>query len=277
LFDARPQQPQRAEFRHGEKLIGIGAEPEQQRRGGNIQRDAAGFQGAQIGDRDRKREGKFLGFRSTGVVDGAAVRQRKRSLETAAHQVADRLCERPLHFRPRCRRRAAHGHGAQRLIVEADIDFRRIETFGLDEVGEVQSRILTSKHRNERDRDPGIEKHPIEHPRHCFPGHVSDAEPARARPASKFDFQPGRTVLQVVQSHRVGLRRVGMIDPLHDLPGRGRRAACDRCGIVRARINRFDPKAVIGLADQLLERRALQHAVDQLAPVVIARRREIRR
>ena len=43
----------------------------------------------------------------------------------------------------------------------------------------------------------------------------------------------------------------------------------------RARgIDRLDLQAVIGLADQFLERRALQHAVDQLAPVVIGRRRE---
>ena len=48
-------------------------------------------------------------------------------------------------------------------------------------------------------------------------------------------------------------------------------------GAVGAAIDRLDLDAVIGLADQLLERRALQHAIDQLAPVVVGRRRKIRR
>ncbi len=44
---------------------------------------------------------------------------------------------------------------------------------------------------------------------------------------------------------------------------------------LRTRIDWFDPQPVGGLADQLFERRALQHAIDQLPPVVIGRRREI--
>ena len=50
----------------------------------------------------------------------------------------------------------------------------------------------------------------------------------------------------------------------------------NRCGVVRAPIDRFDLQAVMGVADQLFERRALQHAVDQLAPIVIGCRRKIR-
>ena len=72
-------------------------------------------------------------------------------------------------------------------------------------------------------------------------------------------------------------RGIRMIDPLHDLPGRGRGPAGDRRGTARAPIDRIDLQAIIGLADQFLERRALQHAVDQLAPVVVGRRRKIRR
>ena len=49
----------------------------------------------------------------------------------------------------------------------------------------------------------------------------------------------------------------------------------NRCGIPGARIDRLDLEAVIGLADQLLEGRALQHAIDQLAPVRLAGRRKI--
>ncbi|OIQ66427.1 hypothetical protein GALL_520010 [mine drainage metagenome] len=71
-------------------------------------------------------------------------------------------------------------------------------------------------------------------------------------------------------------RGVGMIDALHDLPGRGRGPAGYRIGIAGAPVDRFDPQSVRGFADQLLERRAFQHAIDQLAPVVIGRGREIR-
>ena len=50
----------------------------------------------------------------------------------------------------------------------------------------------------------------------------------------------------------------------------GAAAAGPRSGShLRAAIDRLDRKPVIGLADQLLERRAFQHAIDQLAPVVI--------
>ena len=108
-------------------------------------------------------------------------------------------------------------------------------------------------------------------------GPVSDAESPCAWAAGEFNLQHAGTVFEIVQRLRIRLRGIRMIDPLHDLPGRGRGTACNRCGAARARIERFDPPRVIGLADQFLERRALQHTVDQLAPVVIACRCEIRR
>jgi len=39
--------------------------------------------------------------------------------------------------------------------------------------------------------------------------------------------------------------------------------------------HRVDPDAVIGLADQFFERRALQHAVDKFLPVVLGGRRKV--
>src|SRR5262249_54441428 len=59
-------------------------------------------------------------------------------------------------------------------------------------------------------------------------------------------------------------------------PWRGRRASRDRRRVLGAEIDRVDPDAVIGLADQLFERRTLQHAVDQLAPVIPGCWRKIR-
>ena len=256
-------------------MIGVGDQPERDRRSGNVECDAAGLQGAQISNRDRNREGKFLRLRSAGVVDGAAVRERKRSLEAASLKIMDHLCKRRRHFGPRRRSRAAHGHGGQRLIIEAYIDFGRVEAAGFDETGDDHAGVLASKHGIESDGDPGIEKDTVKDPCQCFPACIGDPKTAGAWAAGKFKLQTAGAVFEVVQRLRVGGSRVRMIDPLHDLPGRGLSAAGDRCGILRARIDRFDPQIVVGLADQFLERRALQHAIDQLAPIVVGRGRKI--
>ena len=68
--------------------------------------------------------------------------------------------------------------------------------------------------------------------------------------------------------------RIGMVDARHHLPGRparGRRSA----GAARARVERLDRDAVIGRGDEpLLERRALQHALHELQPLVARGRRK---
>ena len=126
------------------------------------------------------------------------------------------------------------------------------------------------------DRDAGIDEDAVQNLLDRFRRRL-EPKAMGAIGAGEYQRQAVGAVFQIVQRLRVGGSRVRMIDPLHDLPGRGRGAAGDRCGIPRARIDRFDPQSIIGLADQLLERRALQHAVDQLAPVVVGCRREIRR
>ena len=87
--------------------------------------------------------------------------------------------------------------------------------------------------------------------------------------------QPGRAVFQIVERLRIGGRRIGMVDPLHQRPGRARRAAGHGARGGRAFIKRFDGQAVIGPADQPLERRALKHGVNELAPVVLRCRGKI--
>ncbi len=49
------------------------------------------------------------------------------------------------------------------------------------------------------------------------------------------------TVFEIVQRLRIGLRGIGMIDPLHDLPWRRGRAASDGARALCARIDGFDP------------------------------------
>ena len=72
-FDARPQFPQRAEFGDGEKLVGIGGKAEEDHAPRRFERNALGFQRAQIGERDGEHEGQFLRLRAAGIVDHAPV------------------------------------------------------------------------------------------------------------------------------------------------------------------------------------------------------------
>ena len=276
LFDARPQLPDATEFRHGQELVGIGAEPERDCRSRRIECDTAGFERAQITNGERKRKRQLLRLRAAGVVDRAAVGERERALEAAAHELADHLSKRLLHLRPCHSCAAAHGHGRQRLIVEADVDLCGIDPSGFDETGEVNTSVLAAEHGIERDRNPGIEQDTIEHPLEFLRRGIGDAEPTGARPAGEFKLEPARAVFELVQRLGVGLGGIRVIDPLHGLPRRRRGPAWYRARTFGVRIDRLDLKSVIGLADQFLERRALQHAVDQFAPVVIGRRRKIR-
>ena len=90
LFDPRPQQSQRAEFRQGQELIGIGAEPRIDHAAGFIQRDAGALQRAQIGDAGRQHEGQFLHFRSAGIMDHPSIGNRERALESHRGETFDR-------------------------------------------------------------------------------------------------------------------------------------------------------------------------------------------
>ena len=90
LFDPRPQQPQRAEFCHGQELVGIGGKPRIDHALRVFQRNAGALDRAQIGDAGRQHEGQFLHFRSAGVVDHPSVGNRERALETHGGEALDR-------------------------------------------------------------------------------------------------------------------------------------------------------------------------------------------
>ena len=156
-LDPRPQQAKRAEFRDRQELIGICAEPECQRVTRAFEHDAAGFHGPQIGEGDRQCESQFLRLRSTGIVHRTAIGKREWALEAATDEVDDHFGERLLNLVPRRGAAASDRHGGERLIVEAEIDLRRIDVTGIDQPGEVGTDILASEHGIERNRNPGIE------------------------------------------------------------------------------------------------------------------------
>ena len=70
---ARPTFSQGTKFGHGQKLVGVGGEPEEDQAPRLIEQNAAGFQATQIGDRSREHVGEFLCFRAAGRMNDAPV------------------------------------------------------------------------------------------------------------------------------------------------------------------------------------------------------------
>ncbi len=126
----------------------------------------------------------------------------------------------------------------------------------------------------EIDGDAGVERDAVEQTRQCFRRGI-EAIAIGVERTGEHQRQPGGAVLKVLQRLRVGDFRIGMIDPLHQRPGRPGLPPGDHAGAGRARIKRLDPQPVIGLADQtLVERRAFERRLDQFAPFGLAGRRK---
>ena len=84
------------------------------------------------------------------------------------------------------------------------------------------------------DRYPGIDEDTVEDLLDRF-GCRLQAKAVRAVGAREYQRQPGGAIFQIVQRLRVGGCGVRMIDPLHDLPRRGRGAARRSAAAPRAR------------------------------------------
>src|SRR5262249_37991583 len=90
-----------------------------------------------------------------------------------------------------------------------------------------------------------------------------------ANRSSEDHSEAGRTVFEVVQRLGIGRGRIGMIDALRDRPRRSWRAGGNGPGLCASPVERLDGYAVIGLGDEpLVERRTLEHARHQLAPLL---------
>ena len=98
---------------------------------------------------------------------------------------------------------------------------------------------------------------------------------AGCRRSGKDQTQAGRTIFQILQCLHVRSGRVGVVEALHQGPGRARRAPGNRFCPRRASIERFDPQAVVSMGHQpLVESGTLERGVDQLAPLRLGRPRE---
>ena len=131
LLDARPQFSRGAKFRHGQKLIGIGRQPEIDRVARCGERHAVGFERAQIGDRARQRKGQFLRFRAAGIMDDAAIGDGERTAETGRGKLADHRGKIRRKFFPAPRPAAGSGKAADRIDAGAQIDLCRRDAAAL--------------------------------------------------------------------------------------------------------------------------------------------------
>ena len=89
------------------------------------------------------------------------------------------------------------------------------------------------------DRDAGIEVDAFEHARERRLGRRQPEAVIAAR-AAEHQRKPGRAVVEFTQRDFVGERRIGMLDPRQNLPGRRTGPRRDRPGVGAPRRKRLD-------------------------------------
>ena len=169
----------------------------------------------------------------------------------------------------------AHGRGADRIEAETDIGRGRRDPSALHQGSEQLPGVLGLRAEIEIERDAGVEMDAVERARDGLSGCRKTVAVAADRPG-KDQGEAGRAILEIVQRLGIGRGRIGMIEALHDPPGGARRAADNGPRVGLAAVERLDGEPVIGLGDELLvERRALEHALHQLAPLLARGRRKL--
>ncbi len=114
------------------------------------------------------------------------------------------------------------GSKPKRMLVAAGAMPRRLTS-----AASSCPRILGLRAEIEVERDAGVEMHAVERARDRRLGGVETVAVGADR-AGEHEREPGRAVLEIVQRLRIGGRRIGMVDALHDRPGGARRAGGDR-------------------------------------------------
>ena len=277
LLHARPQFSQRAKLGDGQELVGIGAETEIDHGAGGIERSAACLECPQIGDGDGQHVSQFLRLRAAGIVDQAAVGACKWAAEALPAEIGNRGIEHRRQPAPGQTAAAMRSRGPDRIEAETDGRGAGRNTAALDQCGEPGRGIAAVRTGIELDADAGIEVHVGERTRECLLG---GGEPVAvgADRAGEDEREPGRAVFEIVQGLGICRRRFGMVDALDDRPRHAGCAPRHRLRVRHPAVERLDGEPVIGLGDEpLVERRALEHAFDQLAPLLAGGRGKLGR
>ena len=265
-FNARPQFSQRAEFGDGEKLIGVGGQPEEDHASRRFERNALGFERAQVGQRDRKCERQFQRLGPAGIVDYAAVGGGELALETGTRQGGEAAGEMRCMLTPRPGGNRRNRLRAERVVPQTDVRRGQRKCQSARQHG-VDDR---DRHRRKIDFDgnAGIDVDAFERAGERSLGR-RQAEAVIAARTAEHQRNAGRAVAEFTQCDLVGDRGIWMIDARQYFPGRRAGPGRQRPGVGAPRRERFDGEAFIGGAHEALERRALEHGINQLAPLFV--------
>ena len=263
LLDARPENPQGAEFRQRRQFVRVGRESERNHGARFGRRRPGRLEQSQQADSRRKREGEFLRRAPAGRMDGARVSDQERPAEALApdfkrgFDMARRLSA------PIRRERSAR-HGRERIEAERDRAVLRLGARAFDESAKTKRVVRAIRPKIEFETRACIEAHAIEGLVKRGRIRPSEAKSIGADRAGKYDLQTVRPIGEVVERLGAGLLSVGMIEARDDAPGP---SGPDRPWAFRRRMDGFDPNAVRGFGCKRFEARAFERSFGGFTPV----------
>ena len=113
---------------------------------------------------------------------------------------------------------APHRTGRERIEPEADVAGGGIDAVALDMFRDMDRGHPRLRTDLQVDADAGVEMNVLQDPCDRI-GRWFQPETMGAIAAGEHQREPGRAVLEIGQCLRIRRHGIGMIDPLHDLPG----------------------------------------------------------
>ena len=161
VLDSRPGDAQRAEFRQGRELIGVGRQAEGDQGAGFGGRRARRLEQAQQADGGRERKGELLRRAPARRVNGARIGRHDRRAKAHASQ-SERALEMGRGLRSPVGRKRSAGRGRERIEAERHRAVRRPCARAFDQRGESERLARTVGTEIELETRPGVETHAIE-------------------------------------------------------------------------------------------------------------------
>ncbi len=271
LLDARPQAARRAEFGDAHELVGVGGEAQGDQAAGGLDIEAVVDERAQIGDAGRQREGELLRLRAARRMDHPRVRDRDAGAVARAGDAPGFIGETLRLLRPGRGREAMQGLQPERIEAEGNARDGGFDVLAVDVAQDGARRVGRARRRLDDDRYAVVEADVGEETGDRLVTVVGQARATGALRAGEDDVQAVGAAFEVLERQPVGGVGVGEVDAAEDRPAAGGAAQRARPGGCRARIERGDGRAVIGLRDEPVEGAALQRLVDKLAPLLFGR------